>query len=61
MSITSPNDYATLSLLRQNYPAWRLLASPHAPLIASFLQRVFITPNVRVMSEADLNEALTNL
>jgi hypothetical protein len=51
-------DYATLDLLRQNHPAWRLLSSPHAPLAASFLQRVFIAPNVRVMAQADLAEAL---
>ena len=41
-------DYATLDLLRQSHPAWRLLRSDHAPLVASFLQRVFIAPNVRV-------------
>ena len=51
-------DHATLSTLRDRQPAWRLLASPHAPLVASFLHRVFVVPNVRVMSEADLAEAL---
>lgn len=51
-------DYATLDALRQHHPAWRLLNSPHAPLIASFLQRAFITPNVRVLPAADLIEAL---
>jgi hypothetical protein len=51
-------DYATLDLLRQSHPAWRLLRSEHAPLVASFLQRVFIAPNVRVMAQADLAEAL---
>ena len=51
-------DHATLSSLRDRHPAWRLLASPHAPLVASFLQRVFVAPNVRVMPEADLAEAL---
>lgn len=51
-------DYTTLDLLRQNHPAWRLLRSDHAPLVASFLQRVFITPNVRVIAQADLVEAL---
>jgi hypothetical protein len=51
-------DHASLSALRDRHPAWRLLASPHAPLIASFLHRVFIAPNVRMMSEADLAEAL---
>ena len=51
-------DYNTLDLLRQNHPAWRLLCAQHAPLVASFLQRVFIEPNVRHMSQADLVEAL---
>jgi flagellar motility protein MotE (MotC chaperone) len=51
-------DHATLATLRDRHPAWRLLASPHAPLVAGFLHRVFVLPNVRVMSEADLAEAL---
>ena len=51
-------DYATLDLLRQSHPAWRLLRSDHAPLVASFLHRVFIVPNVRVLAQADLVEAL---
>jgi hypothetical protein len=51
-------DYNTLDLLRQNHPAWRLLNSPHAPLVASFLHRVFIQPNERVITQADLVEAL---
>jgi hypothetical protein len=51
-------NHATLATLRDRHPAWRLLASPHAPLVASFLHRVFVVPNVRVMSEADLGEAL---
>ena len=51
-------DFATLDSLRTLNPAWRLLRSDHAPLVASFLQRVFVTPNVRVMAAADLAEAL---
>ena len=51
-------DFATLDALRTHHPAWRLLRSDHAPLVASFLQRVFVTPNVRVMTAADLAEAL---
>ncbi|WP_298137720.1 DUF3375 domain-containing protein [Acidiferrobacter sp.] len=51
-------DYATLSLLRQNHPAWRLLCSDHAPLVASFLERAFLSPNRRAIAEADLIEAL---
>ena len=51
-------DFTTLDALRTHNPAWRLLRSDHAPLVASFLQRVFVTPNVRVMPAADLAEAL---
>ncbi|MFZ1547665.1 MAG: DUF3375 domain-containing protein [Candidatus Nitrotoga sp.] len=51
-------DFSTLDLLRQSHPAWRLLRSDYAPLVASFLQRVFIVPNVRVMAQADLAESL---
>lgn len=51
-------DFATLEVLRIHHPAWRLLRSDHAPLVASFLHRVFVVPNVRVMAAADLSEAL---
>ncbi len=51
-------DYHTLDLLRQNHPAWRLLRSDHAPLVASFLHRVFVAPNERVIAQALLAEAL---
>jgi flagellar motility protein MotE (MotC chaperone) len=53
-----PLDYSTLDTLLTHHPAWRLLRSDHAPLVASFLHRVFVVPNVRVMSAADLSEAL---
>ncbi len=51
-------DYDTLHLLQNEHPSWRLLRSPNAPLVVSFLNRIFIQPNVRLMSEADLIEAL---
>ena len=51
-------DYATLDTLRRHHPAWRLLLADSAPLVASFLARVFVQPNVRVMAQADLVEAL---
>ena len=44
--------------LRTHHPAWRLLRSDHAALVASFLHRVFVAPNVRVMAAVDLAEAL---
>lgn len=51
-------NFATIDALRTHHPAWRLLRSDHAPLVASFLHRVFVAPNVRVMAAADLAEAL---
>lgn len=51
-------DAATLETMRRQHPAWRLLTADSAPLVASFLHRVFVVPNVRVMSQADLAEAL---
>ena len=51
-------DFSTLDSLRQNHPAWRLLNSPHAALIVSFLHRVFVLPNERLIAQADLAEAL---
>lgn len=51
-------DYDTLQQLQKNHPSWRLLRSDHAPLIVSFLQRVFIKPNTRLMTESDISEAL---
>jgi flagellar motility protein MotE (MotC chaperone) len=51
-------DFAALETLRAHHPAWRLLRSDHAPLVASFLHRVFVKPNARVIAAADLAEAL---
>ncbi|NNM51227.1 MAG: DUF3375 domain-containing protein [Pseudomonadales bacterium] len=51
-------DFATLDIMRTHHPAWRMLRSDHAPLVASFLHRVYIEPNVRVMAAADLAEVL---
>lgn len=53
-----PLSYETLNLMRRDHPSWRLLCAEHAPLIASFLHRIFVEPNVRVISEADLAERL---
>ncbi|HET7862865.1 MAG TPA: DUF3375 family protein, partial [Burkholderiaceae bacterium] len=35
-------DHPTLDALRRQHPAWRLLAADSAPLVASFLHRVFV-------------------
>ncbi len=53
-----PLDIDTLETLRRQHPAWRLLVADSAPLVASFLHRVFVLPNLRVMAQADLAEAL---
>lgn len=52
------SDFQALEALRQNHPAWRLLASPHAPLMVSFFQKVFLERNARVLDRSDLTEAL---
>ncbi len=53
-------DYFDLEALRLQHPAWRLLRAKNAPLVASFLHRVFITPNQRVLAQSDLVEALND-
>ena len=53
-----PLDIANLESLRENHPAWRLLCAESAPLIASFLHRTFIQPNIRSIPQADLVEIL---
>lgn len=53
-----PLDFTTLEILRSHHPAWRLLRSDHAPLIVSFLHRVFVMPNVRSIGAGNLAEAL---
>lgn len=47
-------DYETLTSLKKSHPTWRLLVADHAPLIVSFLHRVFLTENVRDVSQEDL-------
>ncbi len=54
-------DYSTLAQLRKTHPGWRLLLADHAPLIVSFLQRAFIEPNVRVMSQPELESRLEDV
>jgi hypothetical protein len=54
-------DYATLEAMRLQHPAWRLLLADSAPLIVSFVQRIFVEPNQRVVRQSDLVEALDDL
>ncbi len=47
-------DYDSLDTMRRTHPAWRLLAADHAALIASFLYRVFVQPNLRTIPRQEL-------
>ncbi|WP_295999073.1 DUF3375 domain-containing protein [Rugamonas sp.] len=51
-------DYQQLLTQRRTYPAWRLLAADHAPMIASFLHRSFIAPNLRTIARQQLASQL---
>jgi len=51
-------DIDTLEALRRQHPAWRLLLADSAALVASFLHRVFVLPNRRVIQQAELAAAL---
>lgn len=51
-------DYDYLSALRSQSPAWKLLCADNAPLLISFLNRVFIETNARVISEQAITEKL---
>jgi hypothetical protein len=51
-------EYDHLDSLRRNHPAWRLLAADTAPLVISFLQRCYVQPNVRTLSEPELHSRL---
>ena len=43
-------SFDEVAWLRDNSPAWRLLRADHAPLVLSFLHRVFVAENVRSIS-----------
>ena len=47
-------SFDDVAWLRANSPAWRLLRADNAPLILSFLYRVFVEDNVRSISVAEL-------
>ncbi len=47
-----------IAWLRDNSPAWRLLRADNAPLVLSFLHRVFVADNARSVSAAELASRL---
>ena len=51
-------SYDSLKHLRSTHPAWRLLASPSAPLVVSFLYTTFVKPNLRLYSQSELSTRL---
>lgn len=51
-------SYDFLDLLRKQNPAWRLLASPQAPFVASFLYKEFIAEGRRQIAEHELAASL---
>lgn len=51
-------DYDDIDTLRRTDPAWRLLRAEHAPLLVSFLGRVFVEENVRGIAASELTDRL---
>lgn len=51
-------DFEEIEHLRRHSPAWRLLRADHAPLVLSFLGRVFVAQNVRSIPLAQLTDLL---
>jgi hypothetical protein len=47
-----------IAWLRDNSPGWRLLRADNAPLVLSFLHRVFVADNVRSISATELASRL---
>lgn len=54
-------DYHQLIALRQHHPAWRLLRADHAPLIISFLEQSFVSPNLRSVDQSGLVSKLDDM
>jgi hypothetical protein len=50
-----------LEALRRGNPGWKLLRADHAPLVLSFLGRVFVDENVRSISSAELISRLDDV
>lgn len=51
-------NYDYLDRLKKIHPAWKLLTADSAPLVISFLERVFIGQNIRSIKESSLEEKL---
>ena len=47
-------DFQTLDALRRRHPAWRLLVAASAPLVASFIHRSLVEPNLSTIARQEL-------
>jgi Protein of unknown function (DUF3375) len=54
-------SYPELLQLFRTHPSWSLLRADHAPLVLAFLNRVFVQPNVRIMSQSNLAAKLEDM
>ena len=51
-------SFSDVAWLRDNSPAWRLLRADNAPLVLSFLHRVFVADSIRSISASELASRL---
>jgi hypothetical protein len=51
-------DFDDVAVLRSQSTAWKLLRADNAPLVLSFLDRIFVDENVRSISGAELADRL---
>lgn len=56
--VAASMEFDEIAWLRANSPAWRLLRADSAPLVLSFLYRVFVEENVRSIPAAELASRL---
>ncbi len=56
--MTGAASFDEIAWLRANNPAWRLLRADSAPLVLSFLHRVFVEDNIRSIAATELASRL---
>ncbi len=56
--MTGATSFDEIAWLRANSPAWRLVRADSAPLVLSFLYRVFVADNVRSIAATELASRL---
>jgi hypothetical protein len=58
LGIVGNVEFEDVETLRREHPAWKLLRADNAPLILSFLGRVFVEGNARVVPAVELTARL---